>query len=1386
MKTHHYIFRHILLILFLMQACRPGAMISPVKLTCENLKDPQVVDVIYPRLSWINEPAGSGRDISQSAYEIRVSSNRKDLIAGKADLWNSGKINSDASINIKYNGTTLKSRQDCWWQVRVWDNKGLRSGWSDPGYWGMGILNKQEWKATWIGAPWQGEDPLPKSPYPKGKNQSVTPFTSPVEKLPSNAPILRKEFSIGKKIATARAFVSGLGYFELYLNGEKVGNDVLVPNLTLYSKRDDIGPIGAMTENNFREYRVMYLAYDLTKLLKQGENVVGVILGNGFYNPASFWTQGYGTPRFLGQVNIVYTDGTEEIIISDTTWKAAKSPIIMDLIYDGEHYDAQIEQKGWDSPGIDDSRWEKAVLRKPPDGILKAHMSPTDKVMEILAPQSIEKLGDGHFKVDFGQEISGWLRIKNVIGERGRRIDFKYICESPSGENSYTMKGGEPESYAARFTWFVFREVEILNWPGELKPEQIQAEAVYTDIETTGKFECSNELFNKINKIWWRSQTDNMHGGIASDCPHRERSPYTGDGQVACVTVIHNFDARAFYTKWIQDIYGAQNPENGYVPNGAPWQPGCGGGVGWGAAMNIMPWEYYLHYGDRDLLEANYEGMKGYIRYMLTWTDEDGIMYSQAPEKSKPNRWINLGEWVAPVKLPPDEMVHTFFLWRCADLTSRAARVLGNSDDEKFFSALANKTSQAFQKRFYNEEKGSYGPYGGNILALKIGLPADQQKRVIEALKRDILLNDYHLDTGIFGTQFFFEVLAENGLQEYAFRAMNQKSEPGYGWWIEQGATTTWEKWDGGGSRNHPMFGGGLTWFYRKLSGMNADPDKPGYKHIIFKPQPVEDISWSSYSTLTPYGNAGIKWEKKKDAFSIDINVPVGSTATVYVPAESVSDVTESGKMITDSESIIFKELNEGYAVFLVSSGKYNFISHLHSEELIRDMVRSVESGNLDHVIKLADSIEKAGTSDKNLERIADSLKDVAHRIYIDFPVKEDIAISQIEKKTGPFNENDRKKWEEKGWLESRILDNEKRYFNRAVSNLALLRLFHEDKEEWLKGNEMDPVNKYRLKHTEKVLRLAGNNSEPLSPVRMRISYTLTVDADAVPDGETIRCWLPWPRNNHPRQEQIQFLKSSPEEYIFSPDSAVHSTIYLEQKAKKGMPSVFMVSFVYQSKAQYFNPEELKTDPYDINSPVYKKYTSEQLPQIHFSDEIKRIADSICTGEENPKQVVQKIYLWFKENIPWTGALEYSIMPDIPAYVIKNKRGDCGMQTLLFMSMLRYKGIPVRWQSGWMVPEAGKNLHDWCEVYYEGTGWVPADISYDLQISDNMNLRNYYITGIDAYRLIINDGISGTLHPAKEFPRSEPYDFQRGEVEWTGGNLYFDKWDYNMKIEYLK
>jgi alpha-L-rhamnosidase len=320
--------------------------------------------------------------------------------------------------------------------------------------------------------------------------------------------------------------------------------------------------------------------------------------------------------------------------------------------------------------------------------------------------------------------------------------------------------------------------------------------------------------------------------------------------------------------------------------------------------------------------------MKGYIKYMLTWTNKDGIMFSQAPDTAKPNMWMNLGDWCAPDKLPPDDMVHTFYLWRCADLAGQTAMVLGHDNEAADLKKLAERTKAAFLNKYYDKEKGSYGPDGGNIFALKMGVPDDQYPKVIAALKADIIANGGNLDTGIFGTQFFFEILSENGLHEMAFEAMNKKTKPGYGWWIEQGATTTWEQWDGSGSRNHPMFGGGIVWFYRVLAGMNTDTKYPGYQNIIFKPQPAGDVAHASYSNETPNGKAGVDWEKETDKFTLNINVPVGSTATVYVPATDTKNVTEAGKKIKKGE-IRFQKMENGYAIYTVGSGDYSFESEL-------------------------------------------------------------------------------------------------------------------------------------------------------------------------------------------------------------------------------------------------------------------------------------------------------------------------------------------------------------------------------------------------------------------------------------------------------------------------
>jgi hypothetical protein len=453
-------------------------------------------------------------------------------------------------------------------------------------------------------------------------------------------------------------------------------------------------------------------------------------------------------------------------------------------------------------------------------------------------------------------------------------------------------------------------------------------------------------------------------------------------------------------------------------------------------------------------------------------------------------------------------------------------------------------------------------------------------------------------------------------------------------------------------------------------------------------------------------------------------------------------------------------------------------------QSILDKIDKQISAGNLSVSIALADSLKKT-CSDRVILRKADSLEQIARRIPLDFSLTGEKITANLVKRLGKYSPEDQKRWEDSGWLEWRIIDGEKRYFNRAVSNLVLIKNFNLDKANSDSLTAKDAYITFRKKHTESIIQSSGKKAFPSVPVEMEITYTITVNADAVPDGETVRCWMPYPKESHSRQTDVYLLGVSDDEYfLLAPDSVTHRSIYMETKAKKGVPVIFREAFTYKSAGQYFDPAGIKSVPYDKNSKLYRKYTAEQLPQICFTDRIKHLADSITGAETNPYEIVRKIYYWINNNIPWAGALEYSVMPNIPEYVLLNRRGDCGMQTFLLMSMLRYKGIPVKWQSGWMMPPDNKNLHDWCEVYFEGTGWVPVDISFGLQYSSSVKTRDFYVSGIDSYRLIVNDGVSGALYPAKKFMRSEPYDFQRGEVEWSGGNLYFDKWDYTMQIIY--
>ena len=829
-------------------------------LRVEHMENPSVVDERRPRLSWVNEPLDeTQKGQRQTAYRIVVASSELLLRRGIFDLWDSGKVESDSSVLVSYGGRALSSGEDCYWKVCTWDKDGLRSRWSPVAHWGMGLLDPTDWKANWIAA---GQE--------------------------EGAPMFRKTFTLRRKVRKAKAYVTSGGYFELYVNGQRVGEDQLVPNFTNYTTREGLDKGGIALENKFTAYRVLYLAYDITSLLHRGTCAVGALLGDGFYRSTSYHVGAFGEPCLLCQIEVTYDDGSREIIPTDASWLTHPSPITLTGVYDGEVYDARLETPHWAEASLDESQWQPVRMALAPVGTLTAHTSPTDRITEVLSPVGIT-LQDSTFVIDFGKEIAGWVRLINIKGEAGRKVEVEYESESPQGKETYICKGSpDGETYAPRFTWFVFSKVRVKGL-GSLTRQQIQAEAVNTDVRISSRFWCSNPLLNKINDIWLRSQLDNMHGCIASDCPHRERLPYTGDGQIASAMVMLNFDAAAFYQKWLRDMRDAQNPQSGYVPNGAPWQPTCGGGVAWGAAMNVIPWEYYLQYGDVRQLQLCYQPMRDQLRCMCQWLTPDGTMFQQMRnyETGDLCYWLNLGDWVPPYGNPPDEIVHTFYLWLCATNTAKAARVLGDEAGRQECEALAHRTWEAFHRKFYDPTSASYGDFGPNVLALYMGVPEDRRDAVVETLRHEIMdVHSGHINTGFVTSKFFFETLSDCGLHDVATTAMTRTDYPSFGHWIEQGATTTWEQWDGQNSHNHPMYGGGLTWLARRLAGVNVQDDGVGYRHFLVRPVPSVGIDTVFYSQQTPQGLLSSRVVSREGQLRwLEVKVPVGSTATICLPS---------------------------------------------------------------------------------------------------------------------------------------------------------------------------------------------------------------------------------------------------------------------------------------------------------------------------------------------------------------------------------------------------------------------------------------------------------------------------------------------------------------------
>lgn len=881
---------------------------STTDLECEYLNNPIGIDVINPRLSWKISPKGNFQN--QTAYHILVADNLKDLENNIGDLWNTGKINSDQSILITYNGKKLRSQQKVFWKVKVWNKDGKESDWSEPAIWEMALLQPTDWKAKWIGTGDQKNI--------KWKQKNPTSY-------------FRKEFTIKDDIKNARAYISCMGYYELYINGKKVGDHVLSPNQTNYDKRNEAS-FGDKRIANLSS-RNLYETHDITKFLQKGENTVAVIIGNGWSyrtERAEYVNLTYGFPRFIAQLEIKNSKDKIQQIISDTTWKHNKGPLVENSIYYGEVYDARLEQTGWNSNNFDDSNWKNSKIVQSPDGKLQAQMSPPDRITGTIKPISVKTIKKGVYKFDFGTVFSGWVQLK-VKGGKGSKIKLTFLEDNGNNyeqSDTYILKGNGVEIWEPRFTWHAFRYVVVSSPDVQLNLQNLEGKLVHTDVNTVGTFQSSNTLFNTILKDYKKTQLDNMHGGIPSDCPHRERRGYTGDGQISAQAAIYSFDMRSFYTKWLNDIADAQNSKTGYVPYTAPYQSG-GGGTPWGSAYIIIPWYMYLYYGDVKILKEHYEGMKKYLGYLKTKTDSDGLIVEH-----------NLGEWVPPVptEIPPSFVSSAYYYYDLS-LMQNMAKVLKKDSDVKQFSEIKKNTKIAFNKRYYNTDRSNYsiGWQGANVFPLAFGLvPKKNENAVFNSLVKNIEIKAKgHFDTGMMATPYLLEVLTKYGRTDLAYTIMDRRDFPSYGYNIERGATTLWEDWIGNGSHSHPMFGSVTAWFYQGLGGINPDPEKPGFKHSIIKPNLVNEIDFVNTKFNSVYGEIRSDWKLENGEFKLQVSIPPNTTASVYIPAGNKNEVT------VDNSNAIRKEFINNLLHFEVSSGDYQFISN-NIDGLMRSPMLSI------------------------------------------------------------------------------------------------------------------------------------------------------------------------------------------------------------------------------------------------------------------------------------------------------------------------------------------------------------------------------------------------------------------------------------------------------------
>ncbi|HEY2677624.1 MAG TPA: family 78 glycoside hydrolase catalytic domain [Steroidobacteraceae bacterium] len=885
---------------------------DPIRnLRTEYFENPLGLDVAQPRFSWQLHLAGRGR--AQSSYEIRVGNDEQALRGGLGVLWDSGRVISDQSIQNPYAGPALQSRQRYFWQVRVWDEQQSDLGWSGVAHWEMGLLTPPDWSANWI------------SPAPNS--------TSEADSLPA----LRREFQLRGAIRSARIYITSHGLYEFFLNGKRVGDQVLTPGWTSYGRR------------------LQYQTYDVTALLRTGDNAMGAYLAQGWYREGKGFEAWRNADKaqlaLLCQLEVTYADGHRDILGSDSQWKSAGGPILNSQIYDGESYDARLEKIGWDSSRYDDRGWAAVQsLEAPKDGLI-APQGPPVRRIEELAPKRIFKTPGGDTVVDLGQNMVGWIRLK-VAGPRGAVVTLRHAEVLDRNGNfysdnlrtakqtvRYTLRGRGTETYEPHFTFQGFRYVAVSGYPGKLSLASLTGIVVHSDMPVAGEFSTSNPLINQLqHNIQWGQKGNFLD--VPTDCPQRdERLGWTGDAQVFAPTAAFNMEVAGFFTKWLKDL-AADQLSSGSVPFvipdafSTPDKP-LAGAAGWGDAATIIPWQMYLAYGDTRILATQYDSMQKWVAYEQARAGADNIWDGD----------VHFGDWLDFFSASKNtsygststDLIATAYFARSTQILQQAARVLGKSADAARYAESLGKIKEAFQQRFVAADgtvgEGTQTAY---VLALDFDLlPESLQTIAARKLAQDVR-ERRHLTTGFLGTPHLLNVLSRFGYLSEAYLLINREEFPSWLYPIKHGATTIWERWDGikpdgsfqdnrMNSFNHYAYGAVGEWMYEVLGGINIDPNAPAYKHVLIQVQPGGGFTQAHSAHDTPYGRVSTDWLIRGGRLRLSVTVPSNAGATLRLPGVQSPVLGEGAKTVSVGDGIKSVNQQEGDTVIEVGSGHYVF-----------------------------------------------------------------------------------------------------------------------------------------------------------------------------------------------------------------------------------------------------------------------------------------------------------------------------------------------------------------------------------------------------------------------------------------------------------------------------